>query len=76
MNEVRTIRFSRRTMMALSNPVHILLIYLSVVHSILMPPTILTELDPEVVFDSRVNTVLPCSAKDKPAPTFIWAEDG
>jgi hypothetical protein len=41
-----------------------------------MPPTILTEPDPEVVFDPRVNTELPCLTKGNPAPIYTWAKDG
>lgn len=41
-----------------------------------MPPTILTEPDPEVVFDPRVNIELPCLAKGNPAPIYTWAKDG
>jgi len=41
-----------------------------------MPPVILTEPDPEVIFDPRVNIELPCLAKGNPAPIYTWTKDG
>jgi contactin 1 len=41
-----------------------------------MPPTILTEPDPEVIFDPRVNIELPCLAKGNPLPLYTWTKDG
>ena len=41
-----------------------------------MPPSIVTEPDPEVIFDPRVNIELPCLAKGNPAPIYTWAKDG
>ncbi|CAF0804833.1 unnamed protein product [Rotaria sordida] len=61
--------------MTLLNFVYTLFL-LSFVHSIPMPPTILTEPDPEVIFDPRVNIELPCIGKGNPAPIYTWTKDG
>ncbi|CAF4663542.1 unnamed protein product, partial [Rotaria sp. Silwood1] len=52
------------------------LFLLSFVHSIPMPPTIISEPDPEVIFDPRVNIELPCIGKGNPAPIYTWTKDG
>lgn len=41
-----------------------------------MPPSIITEPDPEVIFDPRVNIELPCLAKGNPTPIYTWTRDG
>ena len=41
-----------------------------------MPPSIIAEPDPEVVFDPRVNIELPCLAKGNPLPIYTWTRDG
>ncbi|UJR16314.1 hypothetical protein I4U23_003220 [Adineta vaga] len=51
-------------------------VFFSFVQSIPMPPSILTEPDPEVIFDPRVNIELPCLAKGNPAPIYTWTRDG
>ena len=40
-----------------------------------MPPSILTEPDPEVIFDPRVNIELPCLGKGNPTPIYTWLKD-
>ncbi|CAF1002499.1 unnamed protein product [Adineta ricciae] len=61
--------------MALFNVLHTFVLF-SFVQSIPMPPSIITEPDPEVIFDPRVNIELPCLAKGSPAPIYTWAKDG
>jgi len=41
-----------------------------------MPPTILIEPDPEIIFDPRLNLELPCLAKGTPTPIYTWTKNG
>ncbi len=41
-----------------------------------VPPTILTQPDPEIIFDPRVNLELPCLAKGDPSPIYTWTKNG
>jgi hypothetical protein len=41
-----------------------------------VPPTILTEPDPEIIFDPRISLELPCLAKSDPSPVYTWTKNG
>ncbi|CAF1215999.1 unnamed protein product [Adineta ricciae] len=61
--------------MILSNFVYNFLFF-SIVYSIPIPPTIITEPDSEIVFDSRLNLELPCLAQGDPTPSYTWTKNG
>ncbi|UJR30186.1 hypothetical protein I4U23_017725 [Adineta vaga] len=61
--------------MILSNFVYIFFLF-SIVYSIPIPPTIITEPDSDIIFDSRVNLELPCLAQGDPTPTYLWTKNG